>query len=88
MPRNGNRPGEGAAHSVGSISKASENTPSLNQTQVPAGADKRRSSRLRHFLLASVSHYALVTRELAERAVANKRGRILAPNPNPRTDER
>jgi hypothetical protein len=77
MPRNGNRPGgNGAAHSVGSISNATETTSSPNKTQAPVGGDKRRSSRLRHFLLASVSHYALGARELAERADAKERGRI------------
>ena len=36
MSPNGNRPGEGAAHSVGMLSKASENT---RQADIPQGAN-------------------------------------------------
>jgi hypothetical protein len=47
MSRNGNRPGEGAAHSVGNLFDASEATfpPNKTQAQRRAGSDKRRPGR-------------------------------------------
>jgi hypothetical protein len=44
MPRNGNRPGEGAAHSVGNLFDATEATspPNRTQAQCQAGSDNRR----------------------------------------------
>jgi hypothetical protein len=80
MSPNGNRPGEGAAHSVGSSEDATECTSPPHKTQAPVGGDKRRPDRLRGFLLASTSplaiHSALEGREPIERIIARMRGAL------------